>query len=95
MKSSARLVNLKALEFYNGTQEVSQVEQYFDRIDMPAPEKEKVIIDMYFDSFKFISDDSNWGAISRLANHILNSDKPIIEANEAVAVIDSGRFVNN
>lgn len=86
---TARLVNLKALTFYHGASEVDLVSRYFECINLSENEKEKKIVDIYFDSFSFLSEYGNWSAITRLAGYILESDKSVIESDEAIAVIDT------
>lgn len=86
---TARLVNLKALTSYNGASEVDLVSRYFECINLPADEKERKIVNIYFDTFSFLSEYGNWAAISRLADHILSSDKAVIEADEAIRVMEN------
>lgn len=65
------------------------VTQYFDCIKEADERRERKIIELYLAAFSFISDRSNWLAITALADYILAVDKNIIESDEIIAVLES------
>jgi hypothetical protein len=84
-----RLVNINALQNYGGLSDLGIVSQYFECMNETAERKERKISDLYLEAFSFISDRSNWLAITELADYILMVDKNIIKSDEIFAVLES------
>lgn len=85
---NTRLVNLDSLPYYGGLSDMEIVNQYFECINKTDEQKERKIIDLYVEAFKFVSDRSNWLKITALAEYILTVDKNIIEFEEIITVLE-------
>ena len=86
---SPRLIDLQALQNYNGKTEIEIVHQYFECINEQDEEKEKLIINLYLAAFAFVNDRANWLAVTALANHISATEKTIIGYEEIVSLLES------
>jgi len=84
-----RLVNLHALHFYGGAADVALAQEYLDCLVTGQQEKERKIADLFMAAYQFISQHSNWRAITALADFILNTGKNVIEYEEIISMLDA------
>ncbi|MGR9071946.1 MAG: hypothetical protein ACU833_02660 [Gammaproteobacteria bacterium] len=83
------LVNFNSLVYYGGEHYVQITREYLDLlIDDDAVRKRK-IGELFYNAFRFVSDQSNWKAIEALAEYILECRKNVIECEEAIAVLEN------
>ncbi|MBL1263089.1 hypothetical protein [Candidatus Methylomicrobium oryzae] len=86
-------INVKALQYYDGSYELDVVREYFECFFDNEDLKKRKINEFFLAAFAFVSDYSNWSAINRLADHILADDKLIIDCDEIISVLeDESRF---
>jgi len=84
-----RLVNLDSLHYYGGASDLKTVREYLDCwLDDPA-RKEKKIFELFLAAYDFINDQSNWNAITALADYIVKTGKKIIDCEEAINILDA------
>ena len=83
------LVNLAALHYYGGSSDLAVVSEYLECLRANREQREKKIAELFLAAYNFVSIRSHWRAITGLANYILSSRKPIIECEEAIAVLDN------
>lgn len=84
-----RLVTLDALHFYGGSADVALAREYLDSLIAEQQEKERKIAELFMTAYQFISQRSNWRAITALADYILSAGKNVIDCEEIVAVLDA------
>jgi hypothetical protein len=84
-----QLVNLKSLENYGGDSDLALVRDYVESFSASKQLQDGKLEELFAMACDFISDASNWKAITRLANYILDTDKAIISCEEVVSVIAS------
>ena len=85
------LVNIDALKFYGGSSDLEIVNEYLDCFISEAKLREEKVIRLFQEAYEFIDSNSNWQAISALANYILSTQKSNIECEEAITVLDLNR----
>ena len=79
-----RLVNLNALHHYGGSVDLEIINKYLDYFIVEKAEREKKISELFLQAFSFISDRSNWLAITVLATYILAGRMNSIEVKEVM-----------
>jgi hypothetical protein len=84
-----QLVNLQALENYGGGSDLDLVLEYVESFSASTQRQDGKLEELFAMACDFVSDASNWKAITRLANYILDTDKAIITCEEVVSVIAS------
>lgn len=84
-----QLVNLKALEYYGGDSDLALVREYMEGFSANTALKDRKLNELFIKACDFVSNASNWKAITNLANYILDTDKAIITCEEVVSVISS------
>ena len=79
-----RLVNLNALHHYGGSADLEILNKYLDYFIVEKAEREKKISELFLQAFSFISDRSNWLAITVLAYYVLADRMNSIEGKEVM-----------
>ena len=79
-----RLVNLNALHYYGGSVDLEITYKYLEYFIVEKAERDKKISELFLKAFSFISDKSNWLAITVLATYILAGRMKSIEGEEAM-----------
>ncbi|MFZ2405701.1 MAG: hypothetical protein WAW41_11225 [Methylobacter sp.] len=88
---SPELVNINALQYYGGASDLEVVNEYLECfIDNDELRKRKMT-ELFPAAFNFVSERSNWLAITALADSILAHQENIIECNEIIDLLESGR----
>jgi hypothetical protein len=81
------LVNLNALHYYGGCDDLATFFSYLDCYLDNAALREEKITGLYLEAFNFVIGKSNWQAITALADYLAGSDQPAIDCNEIIAVL--------
>ncbi len=84
-----QFANLQALENYGGDSDLALVREYVESFSASTQRQNGKLDELFTLACDFVSDASNWTAITRLANYILDTDKAIITCEEVVSVIAS------
>ncbi len=64
-----RLINLKALKNYGGDSGLTLINEYLQSFFTDKQKNEK-LNELFTEAFDFVNDDTNWAAITKLANYI-------------------------
>ncbi len=88
------LVSLNALNYYGGSSDLETINEYLDCLILNQNQREKKLSELFLSAFRFINDNSNWQAITALADYILADRKNIIECQEIIAVLDAHYFMD-
>jgi len=83
-----QLVNLNALKNYGGSSYLALANKYLQSFSACKQQQEAKLNELFVLAFNFINDRANWGAITRLANYILNNNKNIISCEEVVSLLE-------
>ena len=83
-----RLVNLNALKNYGGSSDLALAKEYLQSFSACKQQQEAKLNELFVLAFNFINDRVNWGAITRLANYILNNNKNMISYEEVGALLE-------
>jgi hypothetical protein len=84
-----QFANLQALENYGGDSDLALVREYVESFSASKQRQDGKLDELFAKACDFVSDVSNWKAITRLANYILDTDKAVISSEEVVSVIAS------
>jgi hypothetical protein len=84
-----QLVNLQSLENYGGRSDLALAREYLESFSASKQQQDEKLDELFAVAFDFLSDYSNWKAITQLADYILESNKHIISCEEVVSVFDS------
>ena len=84
-----QLVNLKALKNYGGNSDLALAYEYLESYSTNIQQQDEKLDELFTLAFNFVNDNANWNAIAKLANYILESNKNIINCEEAVSVLES------
>ncbi len=84
-----QLVNLKSLENYGGSSDISLAREYIENFSASREQQDEKLHELFFLACDFVKDPLNWKSITELANHILVSDKAIISCEEVASVLQS------
>ncbi|MGZ8184797.1 MAG: hypothetical protein ACXWT1_22885 [Methylobacter sp.] len=88
---SPELVNINALQYYGGASDLGVVNEYLECFIDNDELRERKMTELFLAAFNFVSERSNWLAITALADSILAHQENIIECNEIIDVLESGR----
>jgi len=84
-----QLVDLKSLKNYGGSSDLALAREYLESFSASKQQQDEKLDEMFTKASEFVSDNSNWKAITKLANFILESNKNIISCEEVVSVLES------
>jgi len=85
---SLKLINLDALKNYGGSSDLVLMNEYLQSFSSSQQQRDDKSAELFALAFNFITDKSNWAAITRLANYILDSHKNIISYEEIALLLD-------
>jgi hypothetical protein len=83
-----QLVNLNALKNYGGDADIVLIGDYLQNLPLYEQQKNEKLSALFIIAFKFVTNEANWVAISKLAKHLLESKKSIIFYEEVAAIIE-------
>ena len=86
-----QLVNVNALHNYGGSYDLEIVSKYLKCFIDSDELRERKMTELFLAAFNFVSEQSNWLAITALADYILAENKYIIECNEIITVLESAK----
>ena len=84
-----QLINLRSLENYGGESDLALAREYLKSFSASSHQEVGKLDELFAAACDFVSDSSNWKAITKLANYILESNKKIISCEEVVSVLQS------
>jgi hypothetical protein len=84
-----KLVDLKSLKNYGGDSDLALAREYLESFSACKQQQDEKLDELFTVACDFVSDPTNWKAITKLANYILESNKNIISCEEVVSVIES------
>ena len=84
-----KLVDLKSLKNYGGGSDLALAREYLKSFSASEQQQNEKLDELFAEACDFVSDYSNWKAITKLANYILVSNKNIISCEEVVSVLES------
>jgi hypothetical protein len=84
-----QLINLKSLENYGGESDLALAREYLKSFSASSQQEVGKLDELFAAACDFVGDSSNWKAITKLANYILESNKKIISCEEVVSVLQS------
>ena len=84
-----KLVDLRALKNYGGNSDLALAYEYLESYSTNIQQQDEKLDELFTLAFNFVNDNANWNAIAKLANYILESNKNIINCEEAVSVLES------
>jgi len=84
-----KLVDLNSLKNYGGGSDLALAREYLESFSANKLQQDEKLDEMFTEACNFLSDCSNWKAITKLANYILDSNKNIISCEEVVSVLES------
>jgi len=85
------LVNVTALQYYGGSSDLEVVNEYLECFIDSDELRERKMAELFLAAFNFVSERSNWLAITALADSIWVHQENIIECDEIIDVLESGR----
>ncbi len=84
-----KLVDLKALKNYGGDSDLALAYEYLESFSTNMQQQDEKLDELFALACDFVSDYSNWKAITKLANYILESNKNMISCEEVVSVLEA------
>jgi hypothetical protein len=84
-----KLVDLKALKNYGGGSDLALAREYLESFAESKQQQDKKLDELFTAACDFVSDYSNWKAITKLAKYILESNKNLISCEEVVSILES------
>ncbi len=86
---SPNLINLNALQFYDGSPHLAVITEYMECFVADKAEREQKLTELFLAAFSFVNKKSNWHAISALAEFIQNEPKPVISCEEVITLLEA------
>jgi hypothetical protein len=77
------------LKNYGGDSDLALAREYLESFSASKQQQDEKLDALFAEACDFVSDCSNWKAITKLANYILESNKNIISCEEIVSVLES------
>lgn len=84
-----QLIYLNALHCLGGTAEIEDVNEYLECFAANAELNLQKLTALFLEAFSFVNKRSNWHAISVLADYIVCDEKPVIECDEIISVLET------
>jgi len=84
---SHNLINLDALHFYGGRSDLETINEYMDCLELTSTQREAKLKALFLKAFALITDQSNWHAVSRLAEYIIASKKNMIVYEDVANIL--------
>lgn len=83
-----QIVNLKALKNYGGSSDLALANEYLQSFSADQQQKDEKLAELFALAFDFVNTDTNWVAITQLADYILDSSKNILDCEEVGLILD-------
>jgi hypothetical protein len=81
------LFNPHALNYYGGSSDVNKAYAYLEYFIPSEQLREKKMLELFSEAFRFIKNNQNWKHILNLADYILQSEKDVLSCEEVIAVL--------
>jgi hypothetical protein len=85
---SYEMLNLNSLKNYGGDSDLALVREYVESLSKSKLLQNIKMDELFAIAFQFVNDASNWKAITKLADFILQSNKNIISCEDVVSLLD-------
>jgi hypothetical protein len=91
------LVYLGALKFYGGGSDLEVISEYLECFMLHRAERDRKLAELFLAAYNFVNKQSNWRAITALAEFILDTPKKvepkdIIHCEEVISLLESPRL---
>lgn len=86
------LLNVNALRYYGGSSDLEIINEYLECFIDSDELRERKMTELFLAAFNFVSERTNWLAITALADTILANEENIIECNEIIDILESSRY---
>lgn len=86
---NAKLINLNALHFYGGSSDLKVISEYMEWFLPNEIDRDQKLDKLFSAAFSFVNKQSNWRAISALAESILVEPNDIISCEKIISLLDS------
>jgi len=86
---SELLVNIPALNNYDGRIDLALVREYLQSLYTSEQEQNEKLHQFFIAAFDFVENYSNWQVICQLADYIVESNKSIISYEEIISMLES------
>jgi len=86
---NSHLINVNALNFYGGTSDLEQVNEYLECFPLNQELKEQKITDLFLAAFNFVNIKSNWQAITALADYIVAEHKNVFAYEDIIRILEN------
>lgn len=87
---NTNLVNLRALIFYGGDQDLSAINDYMDCFVPDKADRRQKLADLFSAAYSLINKRAHWPAIAALAEFILDQPIGIIPCEDVMSLLDTG-----
>ena len=84
------LININALQYYGGSSDLAIANEYLECFIDNDELRERKMTELFMAAFNFVSERSNWLAITVLADSILTNEENIIECNDIIDLLECG-----
>jgi hypothetical protein len=85
---NANLVNIAALHFYNGKQDIDIISEYMECLLQDKTERNRKLDTLFLAAYNFVNKRTNWLAITALAEFIREKNNGIIQCEEVISLLD-------
>ena len=86
---NANLINIDALHFYHGKQDVDTIFEYMECLLPDKTDRDRQLEALFLAAYHFVNNRTNWLAITALAEFIWEKPNGIIHCEEVIALLDS------
>ncbi|WP_333876982.1 hypothetical protein [Methylobacter sp.] len=87
-------IHLNDLHYFGGASDLESINEYLECFPINLELRQQKITELFLKAFSFINEESNWRAITTLADYIVNKDKSVIECNEIIDVLETVNIVS-
>lgn len=87
------LVHVDSLHFYGGSSDLETIKEYVECFVDRDEFWRLTIFELFEAAVQFVNEPTHWRAITHLADVILADEKPIIEYDEIVSVLEQGQHI--
>jgi len=84
-----QLIDLISLKNYGGHSDLNLAREYLESFSKVKQAQDEKLIELFAQACDFLNGFSNWKAITKLADFMLQSNKNIISCEEVVTLIES------
>ncbi|MEQ1486703.1 hypothetical protein [Methyloglobulus sp.] len=86
---NANLVYLGVLQFYGGNSDLKMITEYMECFIPDRTERKQKLAELFLEAYSFINKQSNWSAITALAEFIRTESQSIIPCEDLISLLES------